>query len=268
MDKKALIIVVFLITLITSGGLSEDTPDPEELAFQSYEAVYFPGDDARWRAELVITDRRDRTRTRILTIIRRNSEDYRQTYYAYFHEPPDLRRMVFLVWTRPGEDDDRWLYLPEIDLEQRITGPQKRNAFAGSDFTYEDMTGRYPGDDHFQFLREDTVGERSVWVLKGTPRDPDMVEFAHYETFIDRETFLTIKGIFYNDRGEPHRTLTIEKWEEIQGYSTPVLMKAENHQNGSTTLATMSQIEYNLGIPERAFDQRFLRRPPTPWIQP
>jgi hypothetical protein len=268
MEKMTGLIAVCLITLIASEVWSGDTPDAEDLAYKSYEAVYFPGKDARWRAELVITDRRDRTRSRTITMLRRNSDDYRQAYYAYFHEPPDLRRMVFLVRTRPGDDDDRWLYLPEIDLEQRITGPQKRNAFAGSDFTYEDMTGRYPGEDHFEFLREDTVDDRPVWVLKGTPRDPGMVEFAHFEMFIDRETFLVLRGMFFDDRGDLQRTLSIEKWEEIQGYFTPVLMKAENHRSGSTSLATMSLIEYDLDIPERSFDQRFLRRPPTPWIQP
>jgi hypothetical protein len=160
------------------------------------------------------------------------------------------------------------LYLPSIDVVQRITGSQKRNSFAGSDFTYEDMTGRYPGNDTFEYLGTDTYEGSPVHVLKGTPKNPDLVEFSYYEVRIDRETKLPLKAVFYDPQGEPHRTLTLEETKDVDGYLTPVVQKAVNHQTGSTSVATMEDVEYNLGLPERVFEKRYLRRPPTPWIKP
>ncbi len=249
--------------------LAAEQPDPEELAYESYETAYFQGDDVRWRASMEIVDDQDRTRSRVLTILRKNVGEESQKYYAYFHEPSQLERMVFLVWTAAGmEDDDRWLYMPATDMQQRISGRQKRNSFAGTDFTYEDMTGRHPDQDEFEYLGTDEVDERPVYVIKGEPRDPDLVEFSYYEMYIDQETKLPLKGEFYDPQEELHRTLRLPEFEEIDGYYTPTLQVAENHSTGSKTTAEMSNIEYNLGIGEDIFAERYLRRPPTQWIDP
>jgi len=262
---------VFLLLVLLAGpgwSAEEDRSRAETIAWQSYEATYFRGEDVKSLASMKITDDQGRVRNRELTILRKNIDEHRQKYYSYFHEPADLRRMVFMVWTRPADDDDRWLYLPSIDLVQRITGSQKRNSFAGSDFTYEDMTGRYPDNDEFEYLGTDVLDGDTVHVLKGTPKHPEMVEFSYYRVYVNTETYLPEKSTFYNPQGNPHRTLTLEKVREIEGILTPVKQKAVNHQTGSTTIATMSEVDYNMGLPERVFEQRYLRRPPTPYIQP
>lgn len=261
--------ILLMIVLVTSAVIAQESdPKAREIAWKAYEASYFRGEDVKSRARMKITDSEDRVRTRKLSILRKNMDDHRQKYYSYFHEPADLRRMVFMVWTHPGKDDDRWLYLPSIDLIQRITGSQKRNSFAGSNFTYEDMTGRYPGNDHFQYKGTEIVDGDTVHVLKGIPKKPDMVEFSFYRAYVDAETFLPKKSVFFTPQGEPHRTLTLEKTREIEGILTPVVQKAVNHQTGSRTVTTMSETDYNIGVPERIFEQRYLRRPPTPYIQP
>jgi hypothetical protein len=265
------LIVTLMMGLLALPAFAAETGErsrAETIAWKSYEATYFRGQDVKSRATMRTRDSQDRVRSRELTILRKNVGDHRQKYYSYFHKPADLRRMVFMVWTRPGQDDDRWLYLPSIDLVQRITGSQKRNSFAGSNFTYEDMTGRYPGNDTFEYLGTDTVDGDTVHVLKGTPKNPEMVEFSYYRAYVNAETFLPEKSVFYNPQGEPHRTLSLEKVEEIDGILTPVKQKAVNHSTGSTSIVTMEEVEYNLGLPERVFEQRYLRRPPTPFIQP
>ncbi len=269
--RRTLFFTLMLSLLVIVSGApvqpAEDV-DPKELAWESYRAAYFQGDGVKARVNMEITDDQDRTRTRELSLLRKDIDDKNQKYYSYFHEPSRLREMVFLVWTHAGQDDDRWLYLPSIDVVQRIAGQQKRNSFAGSDFTYEDMTGRYPENDTFEYLGEDTYEGEPVHVLKGTPKNTDLVEFSYYEVQISKKTKLPLEAVFYTPQGDPHRTLTLEEIESIDGYRTPVVQKAVNHQTGSTTVATMENVEYGLGLPERVFEQRYLRRPPTPWIQP
>lgn len=268
MIKKYLFIISILFFLPLATAVYSSTPDARDLAWESYQASYFQGDDVKAKVTLEITNEQDKTRTRKLSLLRTNTSDKAQKYYSYFHEPSRLREMVFMTWTHAEGSDDRWLYLPSIDVVQRITGSQKRNAFAGSDFTYEDMTGRYPGNDTFTYQGDTTYNDHPVHVLKGYPKNPDMVEFKYYKVMIDTGTFLPWKAVFYNSQDKKHRTLTLEKVKTIQGHRTPVVQKATNHQTGSTTTATMSEIEYNLGLPERVFEKRYLRRPPTPWIKP
>lgn len=270
--QRTVTVLLLALLVITTGTTplpgADSPPDAEELAWESYRASYFQGDDVKASVTMDITNEQDQTRTRELTLLRKDIDDKNQKYYAYFHEPSRLRETVFLVWTHAGQSDDRWLYLPSIDVVQRITGSQKRNSFAGSDFTYEDMTGRYPDNDTFEYLGQDNYNGKSVHVLKGTPKNPDMVEFSYYEVQIDSKTKLPLKAVFYNPQGEPHRTLTLEETRKIDGYLTPVVQKAVNHQTGSTSIATMEDVQYNAGLPERVFEKRYLRRPPTPWIKP
>ena len=60
-----------------------------------------------------------------------------QKFYVYFHQPADVSKMTFLVWKHLDKDDDRWMYLPKIDLVKRIAGSEKRTSFVGSDYFYE-----------------------------------------------------------------------------------------------------------------------------------
>ncbi len=264
----ALLFILSPAVLQASAELPAEFETALELALESYEASYFPGEDVRWQVEMEIVDSRGRTRGRELTILRKNLAEYRQKYYAYFHQPSQLSRMVFLVWTQAEADDDRWLYMPATDMVQRISGRQKRSSFAGSDFTYEDMTGRHPAQDQFSYLGVEELDGRQLYLLRGEPLDSSLVEFAHYKMYIDTETLLALRGEFYDPQGELHRTLTVEQVEEIDGYPTPIVQRAKNHSTGSETVNTMSEIEYDLGIPENIFQERYLRRPPTPWITP
>ncbi|MGM0381022.1 MAG: outer membrane lipoprotein-sorting protein [bacterium] len=265
---KSIVVLFSVVILLVAGQVNAEEPDAEKLANESYQTAYLPGDDVRWHAKMQIEDEQGNVRTRELTILRKDVGDDRQKYYSYFREPADLQGMVFMVHTRPGEDDDRWLYLSAVDMVQRITGRQKRNSFAGSNFTYEDMTGRHPDQDTFTYIGMDHIDGETVDIIRGNPKDKDLVEFSYYEMYISRQTKLPVKGVFYTPGGDKHRTLSLEEWEEIDGYVTPTVQKAVNHRTGGHTIAEMSKIEYNLGIEENVFTERYLRRPPTRWIQP
>src|SRR5690606_38275237 len=97
-----------------------------------------------------------------------------QKFYVYFTRPADVNKMGFLVWKKLDTDDDRWLYLPALDLVKRIAASDKRTSFVGSDFYYEDVSGRDIDEDHHELI--DTTD--NYYVLKNTPRNPSSVEFA------------------------------------------------------------------------------------------
>ena len=66
----------------------------------------------------------------------------RRPVLVRFTYPNDIAGTGFLVWERPGGDDDRFLYLPALGRVRRITGAERQESFVGSDFTYEDIGGR------------------------------------------------------------------------------------------------------------------------------
>jgi len=234
---------------------------------------YYQSRDGRAQVAMTITDSQGRTRERSLTILRRDdapsdaleSGAYYtgQKYYVYFQRPADVNKTVFLVWKNLERDDDRWLYLPALDLVKRIGASDKRTSFVGSDFFYEDVSGRGLGED----LHELVEATDNYYVLKNTPKEPEAVEFAHYTVYIHKQTFLPVQSEYFDKAGRKFRVYRALKVETIQGHPTVTKASMENLQTGSRTVVTYSDVRYDVGLPETIFTERFLRRAPLKYLR-
>jgi len=256
--KFFMILLLLLITPAISYAMTAD-----EIVARSNLAYYYAGDDGRANLTMTITDRRGRVRTREMTLLRKDIKDGgRQKFYVYFKKPSDVSRMVFMVWKQVKGDDDRWLYIPAIDLVKRIASSDKRSSFAGGVFTYEDVSGRRTSDDTHELLDEDTLNGKPIYVVKNTPKDAGEVEFSYYIARIDKKTFLPLKGDYFDKSGKLYRTITVEKTALVDGIPTVLKATAEDLAKGLKTTIEFHDVAYNVGIKERIFRERYLRRPP------
>lgn len=255
-------IFIFVIAL-TILPLMAHAMTADEIIEKSNIAYYYAADDSKATAKMYIKDARGRERYREMTILRKDIKDGgEQKYYIFFHEPADVNKMVFMVWKQAEGDDDRWLYLPAIDLVKRIATSDKRSSFAGGVFTYEDVSGRRTSDDTHTLIKEEKLNGKDAYVIKNVPKDADVVEFAHYITWIDKSTFLPIKGEYFNKKGKLYRTIEVEKTTVIDGYPTSIRGTAKNLDTGLTTTIEFVDVKYNVGIKAKVFKERSLRKPP------
>ncbi|MBE0617359.1 MAG: outer membrane lipoprotein-sorting protein, partial [Proteobacteria bacterium] len=186
-----------------------------------------------------------------------------QFYYVYFHKPGDVRKTVFLVHKHIGRDDDRWLFLPALDLVKRIAASDKRTSFVGSHFFYEDVSGRSPADDT-HVLAEETPEN---YVLDNTPKDPGSVEFTKYRVWIDKKTFLPMKAEYTDAQGKVYRRLEALEVEDVSGIPTVMKARMTDLNSGGNTLMTFEKVAYNQGIAADIFTERYLRNPPREYIR-
>jgi hypothetical protein len=222
-------------------------------------AAYYQGDDGKAHVKMIITDNQGREREREFVILKKDKvEGGDQYYYVYFSFPADVRKMSFMVWKHPGKDDDRWLYLPALDLVKRIAASDKRSSFVGSDFLYEDVSGRGTEEDDHEFIEEND----EFYVLKNMPKNPGSVEFDFYKVWIDKTTFIPKKAEYYDKNGKLSRIVEALKIEDVGGYPTILKSKITNLDTGSSTVLDFTNVEYNLGFTENIFTERYLRRPP------
>jgi outer membrane lipoprotein-sorting protein len=255
--------LTFSLILLFSGPAAAQDMSAAEIAKKAEDASYYQGDDGRARVSMEIKDKQGRTRTREMTILRRDmledgEETGHQRFYVYFHAPSDVRDTVFMVWKHPTSDDDRWLYLPALDLVRRIAAEDERSSFVGSDFFYEDVSGRAAAEDSHEL--QDTTD--TYYVLKSTPKKPGLVEFDHYISYIHKETFLPVQVEYYKEDGTKYREYTVENVETIEGYPTITKSVMKDLADGGRTTLTYSQIEYDVGLEKDLFTERYLRNPP------
>jgi len=164
-------------------------------------AAYYQGKDGKAKVRMTITSKQGKKSLREFIILRKDVKDGGdQKYYVYFHKPADVRKMVFIVHkhTDIKKDDDRWLYLPALDLVRRIAAGDKRTSFVGSDFLYEDVSGRSLDED----THELTETTDKLYVIKNVPKKAETVEFSYYKVSIDRKTFVPMKMEFFDKAGQ------------------------------------------------------------------
>jgi len=254
-DMKKWIAVILVLTTVNAFALSVD-----EIVSKANEAAYYAGEDGSADVKMVITEASGGARTREFRILRKNTGDGNQKFYVYFKAPADVNRQVFLVWKNAaqGKTDERWLFLPDLNLVKPIAPGDKRTSFVGSDFVYEDVSGRALWED-----KHELTGETATqYVIKNTPLTPGAVEFSEYTVWIDKETFLPRKAEYTDKDGRLYRRVEATKIETIQGFPTVTESKVSDLDDGSSTVNAFSNIQYNLGLNEQLFTERFLRRPP------
>lgn len=258
--------LIVLLTLLLPVQIYALTA--EEIAQKSQEAFLYVGKDFKTRVLMKLITESGKERIREMTMLRKNYGHVgdEQKYFIYFHKPADVIKMTFMVYKYPGRDDDRWLFIPAINMTRRIAARDKTSSFVGSDFTYEDISGRDLEDDTYTIEKEETLNNRAVYVIRSTPKARD-VNYRYKVSWIDRENFLPLKEEYYDLKGELMKVFTAEKIEKVNGFPTVVERTMKNIQSGHRTEITFLKTDYDIGIPDNLFSERFLKRPPKKWIE-
>ncbi len=266
----ALVLLLAAAPLMPATGQEEDeTTSVDEIVRKSNRVAYYSGNTGRANVKMTIYDAKGRVRgERELIMLRRNAEEgLDQKYYAYFERPADVRGTVFLVWKHTEKDDDRWLYSPGLDLVNRIAAADKRTSFVGTHFYYEDVSGRNIEDDKHELINT----TENYFVLRNTPKNKDLVEFAYYDMYIERATFLPIQARFYDENDEKYRQYTVLERKKIDDHWTVTKAKMEDFRERGPktahTVAEYSDVEYGIELPDRIFTERYLRNPPREYLQ-
>lgn len=253
-----------LAVLLTAGTHAETLTNADEIVARANLAAYYGGEDGRSEVRMIISDAQDRQQRRQFSVLRRDVEDGGdQQFLVVFSQPSDVRGTTFLVDKHLDKDDDRWLYLPGLDLVKRISAGDKRTSFVGAHYFYEDVSGRRPSDDTHELV--ETTAEQ--YVLRHEPIDSQSAEFQSYVTWIDRNTFLPMKIEYTNPAGALYRRVEVFEVEDIDGHPTVTTSRVSDLLSGGRTDMQFRHIEYDIGVPAEVFTERSLRNPPRDWLQ-
>ena len=277
--RSTLILLLGWVAMTLANNALPQTADSssanaDEIMGYSQRAYYFAGEDAKGMLTMELIDRKGGTRRRVMTMLRRNQEKSgEQKYFIYFHEPGDVRRLTFMIWKYPGQQDNRWIYVPAVDLIRRIAAEDKYSSFVGSDFSYEDVSGRDLADDTHRLLGEEPLDGRETFVIESIPLAS--AAFTKRVSWIDKENFLPLKIEYYDTQNQLQRTFTANAIEDIAAddedlervYPTVMKRTMENVKSGHRTVVTVTSVSYDLGLSDEDFSERHMRRPPRAWVR-
>lgn len=229
------------------------------------------GDTRKADYTMVLIDRRDRQRSRELTIYAKDFDADTRTL-SMFESPADIAGTAYLNhdWLDPERDDDSWLYLPAMQRVRRIASSDTSDSFMGSDFTYADINGIEIDWFDYRFVNEsEEVDGHDSWVIEATPRAEmkdkaeDATGYSRLQLWIRKDNFVQVQAQAWELRGNRIKYFSASDIRQVDGIWTTHRQQAITTRNGRQEHASVLQlnnIEYNTPLADDYFAPESLQR--------
>lgn len=161
-----------------------------------------------------------------------------------------------LMIDHPDQADEQMMYLPAVKRVNYISGSGKKNAFLGSDFTFEDLEIRQAASTGWT-LAEDNA---DAWVLETTPTGES--SYTKIRLFIQKATHLIAKVELYDASGLK-KLLEVKKTAVDNGITLPVETVMTDLVKGTHTRIEITAHQLNVGtdvLPDETFTKAYLER--------
>jgi len=268
MFRNTLFSLVLVMSALLPGRVdAEAPPSASAIVAKSLQSFFFAGSDMKAQVVMTLTPASGPKRVREFRMLRRNEKkDGEQKFFMYFNQPADVRGMTFLIAKYPQKDDDRWLFVPAINMVKRIAARDAAQSFVGSDFTYEHVSGRdLEADDHKLLRKGEKVAGKDCYVIESVAKSA--AEYKRKISWIDEASFLLIKEEYYNAKDEIMKVFTADEIRDVSGIPTITKRTMANKKTGHTTTVVFADTAYNVGIESEIFSERYLKEPPRRWVQ-
>ena len=241
-------------------SIAQGEPRGLEIMQKAHQNYYYAGGDFKAHVSMKLINKNGKVRTRTLTMLRKNYDNNQQKYFIYFHDPYEVKGMAFMVWKYMQKNDDRWLFIPSIKLIRRIAASDKNSSFAGSDFTYEDVSGIEIEEETHQLQKEDTLNGKPVFVVVSTPKEKGA--YTKRISYIDKGYYLPLKEEYYDQHDKIYRVFEAVEIKEVGAIPTITKRVMQNKHTQHTTEVTLDHVAYTLGLSNEIFSERSLKTPP------
>lgn len=237
----------------------------EKIMEKAHLESYYQGADGSAQILMkVYADEKSEPIKKLFYILRKDiQEGGEQFLFTYFVRPTDIKRTTFLVHKKINEDDFRRLYIPASDKVLAIAGSRKQDPFMGSDFSYEDVSGRHFSKDNHKLIDETKYQGKEVYVTESLPKQKEE-RLSKMKAWIDKNSYIPLKVEYYNNEGKIYRVYTSDKIDEIAGHKVITKRTMVSPLTGTKTIMLVNpkKVKFDLGLDNDVFTERALKNPP------
>ncbi len=170
-----------------------------------------------------------------------------------FLSPADQKGISFLSLP----DDLMYLYLPAFRKVRMIASHIKNQNFAGTDFSYDDMSSFSFAKDYDSQLLETSD---SFYFLKLIPKEGLKKDYSQLKMTVNKDSFIPSKIEYFDKNEKLWKILTAEKIEKFGEYNMAMLTKMKDIKKSHSTKMIINKIEFDKGLSDNLFTKRNLKR--------
>jgi len=266
--QRALLLSAAMVVMPIYGAGAEELTGADIV--QRCDLDKNPGKDQRTRLTVVL---RDASGNEKKNVYRRYWKDFNgkkkieDKMILYTEFPPDAKGTGFMRWGYiPGVDKnaDQWVYLPSLGTIRRVTVRDPGDSFLGSDLTYQDISPRLLNEDEHRLLKEETRDGVAMYVVESVAKEanPLYSKLINWYQKADQWSDCNKRRIEHFDGAGNKIKVQSLSWKKTADAWTWDEVVVDNLKTGHSSIFTVTDVTVNVGLKDRMFTERGLKRPP------
>ena len=166
--------------------------------------------------------------------------------------PESLKGTAYLIAERRNQPTLMWVYLPSSLRVREILPADAYEHFLGSDFTYTDLGWVRLHESYTLLGEEEHDAVRAYKVEERVPKE--RAYYSRLVTWVAADSKVPLQRDYYDVAGVLWKRELFDEVSVIGGIPTPLRIRMEDLQAKTSTELDMSEVRYDVDIPETAFD--------------
>jgi outer membrane lipoprotein-sorting protein len=241
------ILTVVLSCVFATGSFAQDLSADQILS--NTDDVSNEAPDLKAMVEMILIEADGDQSVREMEIYQKGADSRMMRFLS----PAGQRGIGFLSLP----DDVNYLYLPAFGRVRRIASHVENQNFAGTDFSYDDLSSFRFGDEYDPSLNESTG---THYILELTPKSGISTDYSKLLMWVRLDNFYPAKIEYYNQSGDLWKVLEQDGIQQIQSYWVSLEREMSNVISGHSTSMCMTEVEVDTGLSDDIFSQRYLTR--------
>lgn len=169
-----------------------------------------------------------------------------------FEKPRDLAGFVSLNHSEILEPDKQWIYLPALKRSRRLSARDKTGAFAGSEFSYEDIVRWELEKYEYRYVGQENCAQTRCEVIEDIPLYP-YSGYSKLVESIDMDILQPRKIVYYDLQGRAFKELELFEYKKIGKYWRPMRSRMTNLITQAVSEIQWQNYEFQQGLNDRDF---------------
>ena len=268
--ERHLWLLLLLVVSLGTGNATADIAPPQPIPIPAAQKPASAQEPPTAKALLAAMDSvlqyETRTSTSIMRVItKRRTREYKLITYGRGLDEAAIEYMspVRDKGTKMlKKGDNMWLYMPQAERTQKISGHMLRQGMMGSDISYEDMMQTSDFDEMYEAKidGDGTFAGRACWKLVATARD-ETVSYPKRIIWIDKENNMPLQQELYALSGMLLKTWSMSDIRLIEGRPVAHRMElSDKLRTDSRTEIIVENVSFGVKLEEEVFTLRWLER--------
>ena len=241
------ILTAVLSCVLATGAFAQDLSAEDILS--NADDVSNEAPDLKAKVEMILIEDDGDQSVREMEIYQKGDD----SRLMRFLSPAGQRGIGFLSLP----DDVNYLYLPAFAQVRRIASHVENQNFAGTDFSYDDLSSFRFGDEYEPSLNETTDAH---YILELLPKSGISTDYSKLLMWVQLDNFYPARIEYYDRSGDLWKVLEQFEIQQFQGYWVALERVMSDVISGHSTSMCMTEVEVDTGLSDDIFSQRYLTR--------